>query len=207
MSRAVFVIGPQGSGSSATAGAIHFLGISMGDNLKGKNLLNPKGHYEDKDFVNIVDEWNKGINHHNIETIIHEYVKKRNVSPLWGLKMPHLGILGKYLIPHIQECRVVSIDRNPVACIRSASLKYKEKTIDSITAMHETVRKLRKQFIEEFSVPNLEVDFNELTENPNLIVRQIAAFCFEGMEFPSDRKIEEAIAFVDPVLNHKRELQ
>lgn len=39
------------SGSSAVAGVLHHMGIHMGDRLLKSNSSNPKGHFENYEFV------------------------------------------------------------------------------------------------------------------------------------------------------------
>lgn len=50
------------------------------------------------------------------------------------------------------------------------------------------------------------MNFNELTDNPGEMIPKIIGFCCEGID-AQGIDIQAAIDFVDPKLNHKRELQ
>lgn len=204
MSRSILVIGPQGSGSSAVAGALHTFGIHMGDSLLGKTPLNPKGHFEDMAFRDLVEFSTTCTEEEKLDKRIEDYVIQRNKLSLWGLKMPQISTLGKYIVPHA-ECRVVSIDRAYEGCIRSSLLKYPEKTREEIEYMHYLVRTRREAFIQRYDLPNIAIDFNELTKNPSETIGRLREFCFEGMESPSEKAVEESIRFIDPKLNHQWE--
>lgn len=43
------------SGSSATAGVLYHLGVHMGQHLLKENEWNPKGHFENEEFVAVND--------------------------------------------------------------------------------------------------------------------------------------------------------
>jgi hypothetical protein len=204
MSRAIFIIGPQGSGSSALAGALHSMGIHMGDKLKGSSKLNPKGHFEDEEFEDIAFLENADIN--DVCSRVEDYIKKRNQREIWGLKLFFIPGLFKFMFPNLDECRVLSIDRPPEGCIKSSLEKYGHfRSRESIEDMHARIRKNRERIIEEFCLKNLDVNFNNLTDNTAYEIGRIVDFCFEGMQKPEQSKIDEAIAFIDPKLNHKRE--
>lgn len=212
MSRAILVIGPQGSGSSAVAGAMNSLGISMGLDLKGASSLNPKGHFECLVFEKLALKWNEKdkeiiANLSEVQEVFKEYVLKRNKEGVWGLKMPLMISFVPFIVPFVDECRMVSIDRPAEACLKSSMIKYPNLTRDSIEYMHNIIRIRRLELIERYSMANLDVDYNDLTSNTREVVSGIADFCFEGLERPSQHVIDSAIAFVEPTFNHRREIQ
>ena len=204
MARAILIVGPQGSGSSALAGALHTAGVYMGDKLKGSSPLNPKGHFEDEEFEAIglmekasVDE---------ISDRVKAYIEKRNQREIWGLKLIFIPSLFKYIFPNLDDCRILSIDRPVEGCIKSSLEKYGHyRSRQFIENMHANIRRSRARIIEEFCLKNLDVNFNNLTDNTAYEMERVIAFCFDGMQSPEQSKINEAIAFVDPSLNHKRE--
>ncbi len=210
MSRAIFIIGPQGSGSSAIAGALYHLGIHMGDRLKGSSLLNPKGHFECLEFDEIFSSINKenitDDNLKNVKKIFSDYIGKRNKFPIWGLKLPYISSLAKFIIPIVDECRVISIDRPAEACIKSSMLKYPNMSRDALEKIHNDIRTYRDFIIERYDLKNLYINYNDMTSNISPIMDSIVRYCFEGLDFPSKEQINTAISFVDPNLNHRREL-
>lgn len=208
MSRVIFVAGPQGSGTSSVAGSLHLLGINMGERLLGKSNLNPKGHYECLDFFEIIRPLNDIENYSltDIAVSLKAYTEKRNKDIIWGIKTSAIVYYIKYIIPYVDECRIVSIDRPFNACVKSSMLKYPEMSIEEIENMHHDIRRKREEVIDRYDIKNFNLNYNELTENPISFVKSISDFCFDGMDFPSQSKIDEAVAFVDPSLNHRREL-
>ena len=91
--------------------------------------------------------------------------------------------------------------------IKSSLAKYGHfRTREFIEHIHSLIRLHRKNLIEEYDLPNLNVNFNELTDNPGEMIPKIIGFCCEGID-AQGIDIQAAIDFVDPKLNHKRELQ
>jgi len=202
MSRAIFIIGPQGSGSSCLAGALHVAGINMGSNLRGPSRLNPKGHFEDLPFELLASKEDAIEREHEFRA----YFEERNKSPLWGLKSYQIAFCYKYVLPYT-NCRILSIDRPEEGAIKSSLVKYGHfRTREFIEHIHSLIRLHRKNLIEEYDLPNLNVNFNELTDNPGEMIPKILGFCCEGID-AQGIDIQAAIDFVDPKLNHKRELQ
>lgn len=202
MARAIFIIGPQGSGSSCLAGALHAAGINMGSNLRGPSPLNPKGHFEDLPFELLASKEDLI----ERENEFKEYFEERNKKPIWGLKSYQIAFCYKYILPYV-DCRILSIDRPEEGAIKSSLVKYgRFRTREFIENLHGLIRVNRKNLIEEYGLPNLDVNFNDLTDNPNGMIPNIINFCCEGSDF-QDINIQAAIDFVDPKLNHKRELQ
>jgi hypothetical protein len=198
----VFIIGPQGSGSSCLAGALHVAGISMGSNLRGPSPLNPKGHFEDLPFELLASKEDVIEREREFRT----YFEERNKSPLWGLKSYQIAFRYKYVLPYV-NCRILSIDRPEEGAIKSSLVKYgRFRTREFIEHMHSLIRFNRKNLIEEYGLYNLDVNFNELTDNPVDLIPKIISFCCEGID-AQDINVQAAISFVDPKLNHKRELQ
>src|ERR1700738_3517770 len=52
---AVLILGMHRSGTSATAGVFYLLGHSLGNTLHSANQYNPKGFFEDNDFMKLND--------------------------------------------------------------------------------------------------------------------------------------------------------
>jgi len=215
MSRVIFVSGPQGSGTSAVAGALNLLGINMGERLKEPSPLNPKGHYECLDFEEIIkpilEEESIEIKKEKFQDIaskIKDYVYKRNLisKDIWGIKLPILAYFIKYMIPHIDECMMISVDRPFDGCVKSSMLKYPGMDRKYIEFMHNDIRKSRLDVIDRYDIKNINIDFNDLTENSSKVIKDITDFCFYGLVYPSQSSINEAISFIDPSLNHRREL-
>lgn len=202
MSRAILIIGPQGSGSSCLAGALHAAGINMGSNLRGPSSLNPKGHFEDLPFEFLASKEDVI----KRETEFKQYFEQRNKSPIWGLKSYQIAFCYKYVLPYVNS-RILSIDRPEEGAVQSSLAKYgRFRTREFIENLHALIRFNRKNLIEDYAIPNFDVNFNELTDNPSDMIPKIISFCCDGIDV-QDINIQAAIDFIDPKLNHKRELR
>ncbi|WP_374723113.1 sulfotransferase family protein [Peribacillus tepidiphilus] len=104
------------SGSSATAGIMQLLGIHMGDKLIPATIHNPKGHYENADYVSLNQEilrtvnssWNKPPSREKIEGANFPIAKIRaflakHVKPIWGLKDPRTLLTFEIWKPYLEE--------------------------------------------------------------------------------------------------------
>jgi hypothetical protein len=100
-SKLYLVLSLHRSGSSATAGVLHHLGVHMGDNLLDANYSNPKGHFENIDFLNINEKILDSVGAKWSTPPLRETIISSNfpiseirsflhaqVKPIWGLKDP-----------------------------------------------------------------------------------------------------------------------
>jgi len=204
------VLGVHGSGTSAVAGALHHLGCSMGKRTRGPHPTNPRGHYEDIRLGNWLDNACKLDEQDKLDQDLRDFktylFERADTNRLWGLKEPRLSAKLDLIydsIPH--DWRVICVERNELAAARSAAKKWNRDDIADIISMHDTIRECRALVLENFRPPSLWVNFNNLTSNPELHVRKMANFIYEGIGEPSEEQIMEATRFIDPSLNHKRE--
>lgn len=104
------------SGSSATAGVLHLLGIHMGDKLLPATQYNQKGHYENIEFVQLNQEilhsvgsaWNKPPSREKMAAANFPAIKlltfiKNNRQPIWGLKDPRALLTFEVWKPYLEE--------------------------------------------------------------------------------------------------------
>lgn len=126
------LFGLHRSGSSATAGIVHFLGVDMGQN---------EGLFENLDFVLINEEilwesggaWDSPPDNHSI--VGSNYTKSRihtflaaNSNLVWGLKDPRLLLTFDVWKPYIKQHRKVTyifIHRPFIASVKS--LTYRDQ--------------------------------------------------------------------------------
>lgn len=142
MKQTIFCIaGMHRSGSSLFANWLHNSGVFMGNNLYGKESTNPKGHFEDFDFLNIhkKDLSNKGydvsgllIDRSEFELCEEEIeaakkiIKQRQDYSIWGWKEPRTTLYltsWKKLIP---ELKVIVLERNKDEVVSSLYKRLKK---------------------------------------------------------------------------------
>jgi len=207
-SRCVVVLGIQGSGTSAVAGILHHLGISMGKRTtSGGVSVNSKGHFEDiqmRRWLNNTEKNESNIDIHN-ENVFQYLKDRRSEEKMWGIKEPRLCSKLDLIHRHLGDYRVICTERSPIACARSHAIKSENDDITAIYAMQHTLKECRNFMLEYMKPQALWVNFNNLTDRPEFYVRRIANFSFQGKEQPSEEQIQKAISFVDPSMNHKRE--
>lgn len=204
----VIVLGLPRGGTSATAGLIHHLGVPMGQHLLPPMRENPKGFFEDMDFLSLHDQL-LGNHHYDPEErfllpdsdpLWIEYsnlLARKDRQEIWGVKDPKMC----FLLPKFLE-RVSS----PVKIVLVRRLFH--DTVHSYEKLWngmprgEAIRRLgHYQYALSKNlagitgkIPVHQVSYEIMCEYPETVARGIAEFL--GVEYR-----EEAARFIDPALN------
>lgn len=212
-SRCIIVLGVVGSGTSAVAGTLDTLGVSMGERLVGAGKsTNPRGHFEDRDvriWLNNITRAADADSAAADVAALEDYVLDRAARyRIWGLKDPRLAGQLDLIVDAIgPDWRMVCVDRDEAATARSLAVKWNRSDIDRIIRTQNGTRRRRAALLERHKPPVLWIDFNDLTRDPVRHVNMLHDFAFEDMDKPSPARIRQAIDFIDPSLNHHRESQ
>lgn len=221
MGTAVIVLGGHRSGTSCIAGILHHLGIPMGEQLLGANPGNPAGHFEDVAFLSlnklILGEdkeptaWREPVP--DFAPFREQYralVAARNrTHDMWGVKDPRLCfVLPLLLDVHGGGVHVIRAHRHPASSARSLSTRegdLSDREAENIArAYQEAARESTELAARRGLVLHLDFDF--VVENPPEAVAEIAHF-IQSPQAGLDDRIERAVRFVDPALNHWRSPQ
>lgn len=207
MSTCVVVLGGHRCGTSAVAGALHHLGVFMGHHLIGPTPFNPRGHWEDVEFVElhkkIVGGWKRPCV--DFEPVRKRYTalirKREREHKLWGFKDPRAC----YVFPHFLRCakvkvKVVAVNRNLEASAKSmvkrrkpgSSINVSPRRAMIIARQYRDARWLALRFYKSHV---LRVQFEELTEYPQTQVERLAKFI--GVNWT-----QKAVDFINPKLRH-----
>jgi hypothetical protein len=186
----VAVIGPARSGTSCTAGIVHYLGISMGTRLRRPSRKNPKGFFEDRPFQVIVR--NPG----NRVTKFRAYARQRGGEVI-GVKAARLCVHVPSLVSAFPNLKVITVDR-PIPEI-VASLKKNRRNV-SPSFVKRRIQK-RDNDIQSLKVDVLRLQYHETLKDPTGTVDKIIAFL--GIT-PTEEQRAKAIEFIDPSLWHNR---
>jgi len=191
MARVILVIGVGASGTSATAGIIHKLGIPMGKKkFLGKH---PAGFdlYEDTRFYG---------RFHSQPSFAIPYSLHRQ-EPIFGIKNTVMGLhLADKVIPTIlnyhDEPRIVLCHRQALGSMKARAEGRcppgkKFSKAEAIQWWLEAQRKLIEQ-IQKIDFPILHLQFEDLLENPLLRTKDLVEFCFWGMDKPDDEIVVKA---------------
>ncbi|MDR6999848.1 sulfotransferase family protein [Neobacillus niacini] len=179
------------SGSSATAGAMHLLGINMGDKLLPATRFNPKGHYENIEFFQINQEilqsvnasWNKppsrekikaaNFPSHKIQTFL-----KSNMKPIWGLKDPRTLLTIELWKPYLEqdnEITYVFVHRPFDASVNS--MVHRDKIgIGNATQILTPYLKNLYHYRHTYGIPSekiIDVYYQDILIDPEPFVRKV----------------------------------
>ncbi|MBG9443570.1 glycosyl transferase group 1 [Cytobacillus firmus] len=178
------------SGSSATAGVMHLLGIHMGDKLLTSSPYNPKGHFENMEFVTINQEilqtakasWNNPPINKKIEAKIYTLSKMRaflseNIKPVWGIKDPRTLFtfeVWKPLLEEVADITYVFIHRPFEASVRSMANRDRKGTGNASLILTPYLKNLY-HYRHTFGLPAetiIDVYYEDMLKNPEPYVRK-----------------------------------
>jgi hypothetical protein len=199
------------SGSSATAGVMHLLGIHMGEKLLPATRNNPKGHFENANFVNLNQEilrsvrstWNNPPSRERIlratipEAKIRTFIEK-NMKSVWGLKDPRTLLTFEFWKPYFEEVAeiyYVFVHRPFDASVRS--LAYRDKNgIGNASQILTPYLKNLYHYRHTYGLPSeyiIDIHYLELLKNPEPFIQELN----EKIGNPANHKLEEICEFLD----------
>jgi len=204
----VVVLGPPRSGTSAVAGVLHRLGITMfpANNSIGltKDRKNQKGYFEDLRF-NEYHQRMMGGNLFNPERQFDQadmvgykaLVKSRMSQPLWGIKDPRLCFTFPVLYEHIGHDMLLVLTKRPRTSIVKSMFNFSQMTQERARHIVNVYLLARGQSLVEtrYKGPRLVVDYNVLLNDAEAQVGRLAEFAGVGVH-------NDAIAFLDKGLRH-----
>jgi hypothetical protein len=203
----IVVLGGHRCGTSAVAGALHHLGVFMGHRLIGPTPFNPRGHWEDVEFVElhkkIVGGWKRPcVDFVPTRKQYMALIRRREAEhKLWGFKDPRAC----YVFPHFLRCvkakvKVVAVNRGMTASAKSMVKRRKAGSSINVTARQ--ARAITRQYrdarwlsLQVYDGPILRVQFEELTKYPQAQVERLAKFI--GVNWT-----QKAVDFINPKLRH-----
>jgi len=192
MGRCILVLGVGRSGTSIIAGMLSKLGVSMGASFVPANRNNPFGTFEDREWFNYTRDVLRGA-----EPEYGPLIEARNGSALWGVKDPALARVAQYVIPHLDDVRVVLATRPRDECVLSFARAYGRTMYESVGWWTGANEQLQAR-LAEYTGPLLTIEYDKLLADPGDIAGQLAAFVFEKMDAPPPEKIALAAAHVRP---------
>jgi hypothetical protein len=202
------------SGSSATAGVLHLLGIHMGDRLLQATMHNKKGHFENVEFVQLNQEilrsvnstWNKPPIQEKIAETKFSVAKirtfiEKNMKPIWGLKDPRTLLTFELWKPYLEEVADITyvfVHRPFEASVRSLANRDRH-TIGTANLILTPYLKNLYLYRHNYDLPPeniIDVSYQDILNNPEAFVRQIN----EKNGNPPDHRLKEVKEFIDKKL-------
>jgi hypothetical protein len=204
------------SGSSATAGVMHHLGIHMGDRLIQGTVHNPKGHFENIEFVKMNQDilrsvngsWNRPPSHEKIVATsfppinIRNFIAK-NMKPVWGLKDPRTLITFEVWKPYLEEVAdiiYVFVHRPFIESVHSLIHRDRcsmQKALQILTPYMKYLFHYRHNY----GIPSeniIDVYFEDIIDNPEPFVRIFN----EKIGNPPENQLHTVKEFLDKKLKN-----
>ena len=208
------VLGMHRSGTSAVSGVLHQLGIQMGKRLMPPSPDNPKGYFEDLDFVGVNEgilraaggAWDRPPDESAFERIrvdISGILEERNTR-VWGFKDPRTVLTYGVLRTQIENLfsPIYIFVHRPSEQIVKSLVKRGDITEErAIAVTEEYLRRLSRWERVLPSDRQIHYDFSVVVKNPEAIVRPLSPLLgFRPEE--EQRAVQIASEFLDPNLKH-----
>ncbi len=183
----------------------------MGRHLLGPAPSNPKGHFEDTEFLRlneqVVGNWQQPHVAPTPEQILTYKRLAEQREGVWGAKDPRWCFTATLLIPHLRRFVIVNVERDPWAQAQSLArrdgllLSEARRIIENYIAARARVLDWVRQQYPGVAMHN--VHYEMLASRTEDEVANLAEFLTEhtGLAIPA-RKQQAAIKFIDPGLRH-----
>lgn len=191
LQRLFMVFGLHRSGTSATAGTLHHLGVNMGKHLIGVHESNKKGHFEDKAFVDLNDKilrsaggaWDNPPTREQMSQLnfpkqpIEGFLRAAR-RPLWGLKDPRILLTYEVWRPYFGQHEAVTyvFVRRPFEASVSSLMRRngfpKAKAVNILNTYQENMNYYQED-LKKNKEDILEIEYEELLHEPGLFVAEV----------------------------------
>lgn len=177
------VVGTPRGGTSLTAGILHHLGIFMGNEFMPTDDWNPKGTFADIEFEAmcnsiygmIVPAYNLPISLYHKDKLQTLVEQREALGIDWGFKCSRATFIADEVALHT-NLKAVVVHRNKETSLQSfmarSSASFNESA-NIILRSHSDVQR----FVNTTSIPFIEVNFDDIVDNPVESVTAIASFC------------------------------
>lgn len=202
----VAVLGPYSGGTSAVAGTLHNLGVSMGRVFEFPDKTNEKGNFESQDLVNMCrrffsEPWltenfppAKRVELLRIWADGHTNSFK-GVCDIVGGKQPMMCMMGHELVDAWENPYFISVERELEEVVNSLVRRNWGWPIEACLLVSEQLISAREAFLSTTDCPVMRLSYRLLTTAPEIAIRSICEFLSIK---PSEQKVRRAIDFVIP---------
>lgn len=132
MERALIITGMHRSGTSLVASLLQRFGVDIGENLLGPGEGNPRGHFEDLDFVRFHEDWlhrsgQRMLLQNDFRPRVsseerdraRRLIDSRQGQGLWGFKDPRTSLFLPFWHELLPEARYLLVFRHPIDVVLS----------------------------------------------------------------------------------------
>lgn len=187
---AVVITGMHRSGTSLTTSLLQSSGIFVGDRLLGNNLSNPKGHFEDLDFVEFHQSllksqgvYSEGWADNAFKAIPKQYIgvaqdliSQKNSHPNWGWKDPRTTLFLDFWSELIPDAKYIFVYRSPWEVVdslfRRGDAFFQTSPETAITTWHSYNQKI-VDFCQKTSQPWILLRIEDVINNPQFVINSV----------------------------------
>ena len=186
----VAIAGMHRSGTSLTTSLLESAGLFVGDRLLGSNLSNPKGHFEDLDFVELHQNilrsqgvCSQGWTDNTSMEIQPEYfntarniLSRKDNYPVWGWKDPRTTLFLDFWSSLIPHAKYIFVYRSPWEVVdslfrRGDSLFQNDPEVAIQTWINYNQKILR--FCASTSQPWILIRIEDAIDHPQFIINSV----------------------------------
>ena len=207
----VIILGMHRSGTSMVGGVLSRLGVDLGDDSPGRQISNPLGHFEDRDFlkinVAILAEAGGSWNHPPQAIKILENGKKyfpqiqnlldsrREITRgrPWGWTDPRTSLTLELFVPYLSNAFFIWCQRNPDEIAASLWKRNKILLDEGLELAKVYEDRIAEYFSKNRELPLLKVSYQNVIEHPEVWIESLISFLDLN---PNEDQIDQAIAFV-----------
>jgi len=203
---AIIVIGLHCGGTSAVAGVLYHLGVFMGNELLAPALNNPKGHFEDMEFVRlhdkIIGDWREPKNNNSLPGEYMDLVERRCANyELWGMKDPRtiwcMSQLLHALNTYDCDYRIIKVERRPGIAAQSLYHRGGHTPMEAYQISYHYFNKIHEELEDlEHDTVYYDLLISERAWQVDWISEII------GRPWWSHSVSTNAVEFIDPSLRH-----
>lgn len=204
----VVILGRSRSGTSLVAGCASILGVDMGQHLLPPNNNNPKGFFEELQFIELhekmIGHWmNPILNFQNFQNEYHTLVNKFCRKQFWGVKDPRMCFIFpffKKIANKKCEILVLNVLRPIHESVASLQVRHSELSnphLYNICKIYDDAKQESLNLLKPKNILNIE--FSSIVTKPLFEIVKMAKFLNIDL---TTNKLNELRIFIDPKLKH-----
>jgi hypothetical protein len=204
------------TGTSAVAGILHHLGVNMGKGFQEPNHANPKGYFEDSEFlavnakiyeaVNLMEHIDRRIGMFESKEEFHALCRQREIKsaqpqcrPIWGFKDPRFCVIAKHVVLP-PDAKIIwihrDIDETAMSIIKSLGLHGKDANMNKWRNFVEHYRNEVTNYMAGFdALRTLDINLPDLLTAPRTHINEIANFIGIDHNIPNQHTYNEHLTF------------
>ena len=213
LSKEVVILGMHRSGTSMVSGVLDRLGVNMGEDLPGRQISNPLGHFEDGDILALNESilgsaggsWDRppegellDRSGKDFEEEIRRVISGRqlaNQDQLWGWKDPRTSLTINLYLPYLQNPHFIWCQRDEEAIADSLWQRNQFPQEKSMELTNHYQQQISKFILGHPEVPLLRINYRSFVEEPRRWVEKIVNFL--NLD-PDESQMTNAVAFILP---------